>query len=513
MVSSGQEYKNRNASTRGKDVIFDLVTENKEIVSEYENILNSSFDEYLQDQRSWGSDTKEIRNLECTGDAIAKSMQSKYRLDLQVLTQSTKLVSESSNASVKIVDKVLRMQWSPWFPAYSHKNITLHYKFSDYPDPLFRRIVLTQNHKFDDHENHRYDKSMDDTKVESTKIDEIVTERLSSLGAFRQDYFEYAGEDEECDSGGESDVQDEDKAETRGEANNSGQRPRRIGSIRDAIYDYNVEKTAELIDIDESARENSNDKQISEALNNVGDIRIHKLMEKESERPDYQLHRTNDDFKSTGQNDNDTYWELVQIHESDSGSASIITSSEKKFSWSHKYFKWEKNERVVSYSEAVVLIKLRFAVEGEILLTTHSIYFRQTKDPISVMSGTFSTNENDDKIEHSYDSSPIDRWKLSRLSEMLGRRCFMRSQGLELFFVDNKSLLINFLGGMSERNNMYANIRSICKVRSNTTLLFLFLVHDIIRCIFLASTADTTITRLSHYCNRKTKAPYPTTNF
>ena len=57
------------------------------------------------------------------------------------------------------------------------------------------------------------------------------------------------------------------------------------------------------------------------------------------------------------------------------------------------------------------------------------------------------------------------RWRLSRLTEVHGRRYILRAQALELFFSDSHELFLNFLEGTKERNRFYAKLRNSCKVR------------------------------------------------
>lgn len=139
-----------------------------------------------------------------------------------------------------------------------------------------------------------------------------------------------------------------------------------------------------------------------------------------------------------------------------------------------KTFIWSSAESVVARFEKVSIVSLQTIMEGRLLLTTHGLYFNQTGHVISVM-----TKEPIDEKDHSGPTSR--RWRLSRLTEVHGRRFMLRAQALELFFSDSHELFMNFEGGTRDRDRFYAKLRNSCKVSYKTqTLCLLSLTMAII---------------------------------
>lgn len=116
-----------------------------------------------------------------------------------------------------------------------------------------------------------------------------------------------------------------------------------------------------------------------------------------------------------------------------------------------KAFIWSDFESVVARFESVTLVTLRFVVEGKLLLTSHGLYFRAAVGSPSASRG--AGQEGHDR-----------RWRLTRLTEVLGRRYMLRPQALELFFSDSHQLFLNFSGGSKERDRFHAKLRNSCKV-------------------------------------------------
>ena len=122
-------------------------------------------------------------------------------------------------------------------------------------------------------------------------------------------------------------------------------------------------------------------------------------------------------------------------------------------------FIWSEHETVVARFESVMIVSLQVYVTGKLLLTTHGLYFRQTGEEMSVMTkepvdGNETGTENRDR-----------RWRLTRLTEIHGRRYLLRQQAIELFFSDCHELFINFPGGVKDRDRFHAKLRNNCKVR------------------------------------------------
>lgn len=121
-----------------------------------------------------------------------------------------------------------------------------------------------------------------------------------------------------------------------------------------------------------------------------------------------------------------------------------------------KTFIWSDSESVVARFEHVMIVTLQAYVEGKLLLTTHGLYFHQVGDEINVMTKQ--------PIESSDNDARDRRWRLTRLTEIHGRRYMLRPQALELFFSDSHELFLNFPGGNKERERFHAKLRNSCKV-------------------------------------------------
>ena len=127
-----------------------------------------------------------------------------------------------------------------------------------------------------------------------------------------------------------------------------------------------------------------------------------------------------------------------------------------------KAFIWSDFESVVARFESVTIVTLQSLTEGKVLLTTHGLYFRQVGEETSVMSheATGGVDISRNSIAEGNDR----RWRLSRLTEVMGRRYMLRAQALELSFSDSHELFLNFCGGTKERDRFHAKLRNSCKV-------------------------------------------------
>jgi hypothetical protein len=127
-----------------------------------------------------------------------------------------------------------------------------------------------------------------------------------------------------------------------------------------------------------------------------------------------------------------------------------------------KAFIWSDSESVVARFDKVMVVTLQYLVEGKLILTSHGLYFRQTGKEINVL--TREPEEDVDALQQ-FSQGPTDRrWRLSRLTEVHGRRYMLRAQALELFFSDSHELFLNFVGGSKDRDKFYAKLRNSCKV-------------------------------------------------
>lgn len=115
-------------------------------------------------------------------------------------------------------------------------------------------------------------------------------------------------------------------------------------------------------------------------------------------------------------------------------------------------FIWADTECILARFEGTTFVTLQRVCVGNLLLTTHHLYFRITEG-VDVFSR--------ESVSISEDMRFL-RYKLSKLSEIHGRRYLLKPQALELFFVDHKEVFFSFLSH-KERNRFYAKIRNSCK--------------------------------------------------
>jgi len=277
-----------------------------------------------------------------------------------------------------------------------------HWKLAEHTDRMTRRILLVRNREFNDHHNASYELMLNKEREKAAR-DREERERKK---------------------------QEEELAELM-----------RRNPAAYVPYDEDGDAEDENIDdmdIDES--ENSLARNDSK-LAGPGSAEARSSGEEETPA-----------LKVTGSNDvagDDDFMEGEENAEEPIGSLDIDA-------WA-KAFIWSSAESVVARFENVSIVSLQTITEGRLLLTTHGLYFNQTGQVISVM-----TKQPIDEADRSGPSSQ--RWRLSRLTEVHGRRFMLRAQALELFFSDSHELFMNFEGGTRERDRFYAKLRNSCKV-------------------------------------------------
>jgi hypothetical protein len=121
-----------------------------------------------------------------------------------------------------------------------------------------------------------------------------------------------------------------------------------------------------------------------------------------------------------------------------------------------KEFIWTPSEKLIQLFEDVQIVTVDAVVEGQIVLSTHNLYFRPTNDPINVVTKEKADSKGNQVI---FDDG---RWRLSRLQQVHGRRFMLRSQAIELFFADTHQLFLNFCTGPKIRDRFIEKLR-LCK--------------------------------------------------
>ena len=150
---------------------------------------------------------------------------------------------------------------------------------------------------------------------------------------------------------------------------------------------------------------------------------------------------------------NDESWDKISTEEIDD-----VNAEGDGDGWA-KHFIWSDSETVVARFEPVVILSIQTFVEGKVILSTHGLYFLQTSEEKNVM-----TKEAVEADAQNLEKKGR-RWRLSRLTEIYGRRYMLRPQALELFFADSNEVFVIFPSGMRERDRFHAKLRNNCKVR------------------------------------------------
>jgi hypothetical protein len=173
---------------------------------------------------------------------------------------------------------------------------------------------------------------------------------------------------------------------------------------------------------------------------------------------DHESATEEDDSNNAGQvqleeSDQDEEWDKIDTEEIDNVNAEGDIDG-----WAKAYI-WSDSESVVARFDHVMIVSLQTFVEGKLLLTTHGLYFHQVGDEINIM-----TKEPVDSTDSANPDVKDRRWRLTRLTEVHGRRFMLRPQALELFFSDSHELFLNFPVGNKERDRFHAKLRNSCKV-------------------------------------------------
>ena len=269
-----------------------------------------------------------------------------------------------------------------------------HWKLAKYPDRLHRRMLLIPNRNFDDHASASYDLAL------GLEREKALKEREERLRAKREEELAKL-----CKVAKEGIVKE-----------------------RERICPE---------DVDELDAGMSGDDEFS----SIGPP---------SDSDDFSIGPLSDDEVVPGELITD--WDRIEADD-------IVLDTKHEngsYLWSKEYI-WQQGERLLYYLQSVHIVTVQTILVGELVLTTHSLYFRPTKEPISVM-----TKESMSSSKTSSSTLEEGRWKLNRLTEVYERRYMLRTQAIELFFADTHELFINFCGGTKVRDKFVEKLRQ-CK--------------------------------------------------
>jgi hypothetical protein len=379
MVANGQVHENREASKRGRQAMEELASESKAIIKEYSNLLNTPFTQYCETQRKW-AETDAVRDREYEGDVLVKKLSSKYRTDIVDLNKS---MTSSFLLTMQRLNMIIQITNDPW-------NQVRHWKFNAHTDLLYRRILFQPNYNFDNHASASYELSLgkeremyEQEEAERKKrLEEAKKERERAEELLRAAIVPYT-EPVEDDVEDEEDDDDDDRADS------------------DGFLGWNLSE-----DRNESFEHSSSG----------------KVDGTENEEQTDDLKNTSTDNQSSVK-DIDESWDQIEAADYEEGDESD------PFAWARK-FMWAEGERYVHSFESIVMVSIQNTKTGALLLTSHSIYFRQLGETMDVM--TKEAVKSGDEKGKKQDM----KWKLSRLTDVHGRRYMLKAQALELFFAN-----------------------------------------------------------------------------
>jgi hypothetical protein len=403
-VASGQVYQHKTSSHRGVLAVEEMVQESNGIIADFSRSLDPSFEEYCEDQRKW-ADSGAVRELEFEGDLTAKKLSSRFPAET---VEATRMINQRAANALSRWHAVERVAVDLWNCESSHWQLARN------ADRLNRRILLTRNRNFDNHQSASYELMLGMERDKAIKMREerlrtkeeehlsdvigVVRRNSGAMVPFREiDDIGNAGGDYGDDDENENDV--EDMGMWRGEV------PYLERASSSRIEDFPPAATM-----------------------NTGTLNTESV------------------FGGEGEGD------VVMVEDED---AEIVDAD----AWA-KVFIWSETESIVARFESIMVVTLQTIREGNLLLTTHGLYFRQSGHTTNVM-----TKETDAKGGEDYAFEHKDmRWRLGRLTEVHGRRFMLRAQAIELFFSDSHELFLNFTSGVRERDRFYAKLRNSCKV-------------------------------------------------
>ncbi len=360
MVSNAQTFEGSVFGSLGRKAFQDLSLEGREIVRDYENALNSPFEEYRENQRHW-ADTDAVRDLEDEGDRTIEKMIMRKAEETSTLARASKITLGQGGALWKEVAMTLYEPWSVWHQQPSKSaGKTSKWKLSKHTDKMHRRILLEPNPEgIIDYSPYSYQGGIDkDREQREKEREEMVRKAAIAAGGVQ----------------GEGD----DEGEGEGEDSAAGKGDK----------------------LDESA--------------------------------------VTEDDEDDNEEEDEEDWNVVN---QDDGAD--------EFGWAKQAFVWDKKEKIVMHCE-VILVALEKSVRGNLLLTSHCLYFHPEKE----------LGSEKDKVVEKGMSKDM-RWRLNCVVAVFGRRYVLRPQALEIFFADTNEAFISFEGGGKTRDKFWSKLRNL----------------------------------------------------
>lgn len=165
-VSNSQAHE-KTSSHRGLLAVTEIMAESSQMVIEFTSALDDAFNLYLEDQKNW-AETDLVRDLEFEGDIVAKRLSLCYK---NSVADTSRSLTERSQGAANRLDVVNRQVAELWTSQSSH------WLFPKYTDCLGRRILLTRNRDFNDHEDASYELMLGYEREKAEKEREESLER------------------------------------------------------------------------------------------------------------------------------------------------------------------------------------------------------------------------------------------------------------------------------------------------------------------------------------------------
>ena len=427
-VSNKQIYRNRTASDQGLLAIEELAKESKHMVEDYSRALNAPFEAYCEDQRQW-TETDAVRDLEYAGDLAVKRLAGRFRTDLN---ETIRLASLRSGAAGLRWNAIARNVIEPW-------EDFEHWKLAKHPDRLHRRILLVRNRNFDDHEEASYEYMLGKERDKALKDREERLRRKKEAQVLSAS-LKYAKTGvvhfEELD--------DEERYKRQ-----EGAESKRMGPNA-LIRQVSIRASAGIVPFAELMADIDDEDITLEPEEEQGLYSVKEGHESGTELTEHSGSALGADWDET---DQEALRHLAEKSEEEVD----------RDAWARAFI-WSAGEHAVQNFNSVVLVTLETTTDGELLLTTHGVYFHATGDETSVMTKQKVNSLKAEGPEGKASEQRDLRWRLSRLTEVHGRRHMLRAQAVEMLFADTQELFINFNGGTHERDKFYSKLRSSCKV-------------------------------------------------
>ena len=378
-----------------------------------------------------------------SGDVVVKTFAGRHGNDLD-FNEHQRIVRDASIKSrIVSIEKTIVEPWK-------HRR---HWHLPTATDPLHRRVVLVYNRHFKDHKDASYelmlirDREIAQRKREErlrkkAEKEEEAASRRASAGSLSQINASMFDDD--------STMIDDYNPESSASDMAAAMRAAREGIVPIAQAEANLEADEE----DEEDYIDEEEEEEEEKAYGEGDeMKYSAAASEENDKDDTKERRIEDARRE---------WANVDYVGDDSAKKESDFSDLQEDDWAREFI-WLEDERVVSRFEAVSIVTLRTITDGEILLTSHGIYFRPSGQDLDVMTkeslGKESAYGDQEDEEKGGALGSNRRWRLSRLREVHGRRYMLRPSAIELFFVDMSSpLFINFQP--KQREAFYKLIRS-----------------------------------------------------